>query len=791
MTPHIAKRGCAALLLLLTACTSSSPEPTIPNDQPLLDTGDGEVRVWVTPTRVIAGTHVGSGDSPPLSIHVRLPSGLQGGGMPLSLYGPQADRSVLQIEMPVFGIELSDENRRSASTFSPPRLCAAETDCDSRTLDGFWKAEQRRDGAVLRELQLALPITDVDDPQAATRNVLGVWLREGDAVPASDEIVLSYHGPLPDRATTWTPLAPRVRWRRGVQDDCHAGNRDCWTEASDAAITPLHIEPGAPSYLHVSAPLDTQAGVPFEVTVTALDAYANPTPIRGDVRLSEQDAPITFTDQWQRRIERTYATAGPHRIAASLEAKPDLQPIAQWTMTHEARPTLRRRTGDLHFHTGDGGAQRKFLGFFKAGDHAGLFTSIRDSFRYLDEVAGHDFGAASEHAMRDDGFQPKDDVVTHPAFQPGGACFGAMSAVTELEGWWRHAQRMSQTADGGHDGDFTVFPAFEWQSHHAITDRSPLHRVVLFRDFSADHDLPLLPADIPELDPHCLLAFLQAAGAGPEEALVLPHMQLANDGNIDWYLTYRESDDPLVSRDVVESYQRLAEIFSARSYIDEDDARVPRPGLFEGSATDPAPYSMRYAWREASAHIGVMAASDNHMSAPGADDPKASDGSRYGWGEAGGITVALQEEVSRDGIWDALSARRTYATTGPRFWLDWTLDGVSMGSDIRREDDSLISELTVLVELPIQRVEVVGTRVGDNSQPYVAFGSWEPRAESHSISWAIENPCEPGEAQEWIYYARVLASDEPNNLLEAETAWSSPIWIHWTAPAAEGSTAGG
>jgi len=700
--------------------------------------------------------------------------------MPLSLYGPQPDRSVLQVELPVFGIELSDENRRSATTFSPPRLCAAENDCDSRNADGFWKAEQRRDGVVLRELQLALPITDADTPEAATRNVLGLWLREGDAVPAHDEIVLSYHGPLPERATTWTPLYPRVRWRTGVQEGCDASDRDCWTEATEDSITPLHVAAGSPTYLHVAAPLDTQTGVPFEVAVTALDAFANPTPIRANVRLTNHKDPLVFNDQWQRRVNLTQTSAGPLRISATLTKTTDIQSIAQWTVTHEDAPVHTRRTGDLHFHTGDGGAQRKFLGVFKAGDHAGLFTSIRDSMRYLDQVAGHDFGAASEHAMRDDGFQPSEAVQTHAAFLPGVACSGAMAATSSIEGWWKHAQQMSQAANGGHDGDFTVFPAFEWQSHHALNDRSPLHRVVLFRDFRPEHDLPLLPADIPELDPHCLLAFLQASGAGPEQALVLPHMQIANDGNIDWYLTYRETEKPLVTRDVVESYQRLAEIFSARSYIDEDEKRVPRPGVFEGSATDPAPYSMRYAWRDASAHIGVMAASDNHMGAPGADDPKALDGSRYGWGEAGGITVTLQEDTSRDGIWDALSARRTYATTGPRFWLDWTLDGEPMGSELQRSDASLASDLMVFVELPIQRVEVVGARVGDGTQPYISLGSSEPQTESHAMSWSIPNPCAPGEEQEWVYYARVLASEQPNNLLEAETAWSSPIWIHWS-----------
>ena len=790
MTPPFADSCRAAFLLCFAACTSSTSSVESTTADPPTDTGNRSAAIWVEPKQVAAGARVGQNGTPPLRVHIRLPNSLQGGGLPLSLYGPQPDRSVLQIELPIFGIELSDENRRSATTFSPPQLCAADVACDSRTKDGFWKAEQRRGGNVLRELQLALPLRDIDTPTAATRNVVGLWLREGDAVPAGDEIVLSYHGPLPERATTWTPLYPRIRWRSAVDEGCDASDRDCWTEATEDRISPLQIAAAAPAYIHVATSLDTQTDVPFEVALTSLDAFANPAPLKGNVTLSGYEEPIVFDGDWQKRVRLTHSKPGPHRLAATVAGAVDVRSVAQWTVTHASEPMHRRQTGDLHFHTGDGGAQRKFLGVFKAGDHAGLFTSIRDSIRYLDQVAGHDFGAPSEHAMRDDGFQPSEDVQSHAAFRPGGRCAGAMSAAQTLDGWWKHAQQMGQRADGGHDGNFTVFPAFEWQSHHAINDRSPLHRVVMFRDFRQQHDLPLLPADIPELDPRCLLAFLQASGEGPEDAMVLPHMQLAVDGNIDWYLTYHDTEDPLVPRDVVESYQRLAEIFSARSYIDEDALRVPRPGTFEGSATEPAPYSMRYAWREASARIGVMAASDNHMGAPGADDPKASDGSRYGWGEAGGITVTLQEETGREGIWNALRDRRTYATTGPRFWLDWTLDGAPMGSELQYSGTYLTSELTAFVELPIQRVEVVGTRVGDRTQPYISVGSATPQTESHAMSWRIQNPCKAGEEQEWIYYARVLASERPDELLEAETAWSSPIWVRWSGSKADETSTG-
>src|SRR5207244_3547434 len=139
----------------------------------------------------------------------------------------------------------------------------------------------------------------------------------------------------------------------------------------------------------------------------------------------------------------------------------------------------------VHSHSGDGGAQRKFIGAFLPGDHKGLFTRTHDALRYMHEVAGFDFGAVSEHSVRSDAYAPPPAVAADAMFQTGGPCAGAGSPIAALGNWWPRQQGI--VADfAAANASFIAFPAYEWHAAHRLAgDRSPLHRIVLFRDFAA------------------------------------------------------------------------------------------------------------------------------------------------------------------------------------------------------------------------------------------------------------------------------------------------------------------
>ena len=78
--------------------------------------------------------------------------------------------------------------------------------------------------------------------------------------------------------------------------------------------------------------------------------------------------------------------------------------------------------------------------------------------------------------------------------------------------------------------------------------------------------------------------------------------------------------------------------------------------------------------------VGFVAGSDDHKGRPGASYPGSSS-----FGVYGGLTCVLARELSREGIWEALWARRCYATSGQRIALDVRADGHWMGEEFRAE----------------------------------------------------------------------------------------------------------
>lgn len=73
--------------------------------------------------------------------------------------------------------------------------------------------------------------------------------------------------------------------------------------------------------------------------------------------------------------------------------------------------------------------------------------------------------------------------------------------------------------------------------------------------------------------------------------------------------------------------------------------------------------------------VGFVAASDNHLSQPGYSAPQGGSLS-----QRGGLGALRAPARTRDALFDALRARATYATTGDRMIVDFTVNGAEMGS---------------------------------------------------------------------------------------------------------------
>ncbi len=95
---------------------------------------------------------------------------------------------------------------------------------------------------------------------------------------------------------------------------------------------------------------------------------------------------------------------------------------------------------------------------------------------------------------------------------------------------------------------------------------------------------------------------------------------------------------------------------------------------------------------------------------------------RWGIGRAG----VWARECTREAIWEALLARRTYATTGDRIKLDFQINGAPMGSVIQR-DSSIDADVIIEGSHAIDRVELLQN--GYVIDTYCHSGCWEDQVQ--------------------------------------------------------------
>ncbi|MFB6201349.1 MAG: DUF3604 domain-containing protein [Halorhabdus sp.] len=88
--------------------------------------------------------------------------------------------------------------------------------------------------------------------------------------------------------------------------------------------------------------------------------------------------------------------------------------------------------------------------------------------------------------------------------------------------------------------------------------------------------------------------------------------------------------------------------------------------------------------------VGVVGGSDDHCGRPGTAPPDNLDKHNV----SGGLMAAQADDLTREGLWDAFTSRRVYATTGARILLGVDLAGATVGESVVVDDDP---DLTVSV----------------------------------------------------------------------------------------------
>ena len=263
---------------------------------------------------------------------------------------------------------------------------------------------------------------------------------------------------------------------------------------------------------------------------------------------------------------------------------------------------------------------------------------------------------------------------------------------------WELSKRAVEAFD--EPGRFIPYLGWEWTR----PARFGGHHNVLYRD-TADRT-PVSALEYPTLSR--LYQGLHAR-YDADDVLVIPHAHNPGD--------YRQSDPRL---------EPLIEMMSMH-------------GTFNGFVRQYLSHGHR---------VGLIAASDDHLSHPGYSAPN-----RDTLAQRGGLGAVLAPERSRDAVFDAMKQRRTYATTGDRIILDVTVNGVPMGREAEYAEVRAV-EGRVVGTAPIRSIELL---------------------KNDEVIWSEEYAVgrgRPADTEEWLL--SFSSGEEPVHLGDAPRGWR-----HW------------
>ena len=175
--------------------------------------------------------------------------------------------------------------------------------------------------------------------------------------------------------------------------------------------------------------------------------------------------------------------------------------------------------------------------------------------------------------------------------------------------------------------------------------------------------------------------------------------------------------------------------------------------------------------------VGFTAGSDDHKGWPGAAPPGSGS-----FGVYGGLTCIWAEELTRQGLWRALKARRCYGTTVQRIRLEVTADEWPMGTEFTAGEPPEI-RVQVWGTAPIERVDVFrGLQqvysypekvVRDEDRVRVAWSGQRIRARNRLVRWDGGLSLDQGKILSATDYAFDSASEGIEEISERAVSWKS------------------
>jgi hypothetical protein len=535
-----------------------------------------------------------------------------------------------------------------------------------------------------------------------------------DAIPAGATVSIRYRGQVQGIAGE---IDARYQSR--------ASTRQPWV--TPPRVPRITIRPARAELVSVSYPSDIVRDVPFALTVVALDRYGNlatdfvgTLPLQSTDVVAELPRAVTFRAVDRGRVvipTAVFRTRGFQKV--TVTPSPGVVGAFKYAMVSDSAPPMLHLFGDTHFHSGTGAQSQ---GFFTNATGTDVNTTGTSNFKALNLAGDH----RANFTRAADAYTYARDVM-HLDF----ANTAEHSAPLLSPAAWSASQDVSDAFNV--PGRFTTFYGFEWTpdlNHYVVLYKTRAGRPV---GHDSVPDFPLLARA------------LEVQGV---PVLAIPH--------VSWPF----SDHNIWQDSAGRAFRRIGELYSlwnSRHLVQPDD----EPQLFELGAANR--WSYQYAWTRG-LRLGVIGASDNHLGHPGANN------SSIYVRHSGGLAGVLARANDRDELWQGLTQRASYATTGTQIYLDFASDGHVMGSEYV---STTLPRLTGRVAGTNRLAGVEVVRLMDGR--YSTVLSVHPEAETYTFDFVDTTAIGPA-----MYYLRVKQVDEyPGRLYShatGEMAWSSPIW---------------
>ena len=126
-----------------------------------------------------------------------------------------------------------------------------------------------------------------------------------------------------------------------------------------------------------------------------------------------------------------------------------------------------------------------------------------------------------------------------------------------------------------------------------------------------------------------------------------------------------------------------------------------------------------------------------------------------------GVAALWVNELSREGIIEAMRERRCFATTGDKFIVDFRINGSMNGSVVNTDKEPEL-DIKVRAQRELEKIEILR-----NSEVIKTY----PVQDTSLYFTKVFSDEQYKEEEDFCYY--YIRSTQKNN----EIAWSSPIWI--------------